>query len=132
VFQVTTNGVLTTLVSFNGANGKDPSDGLVLGSDGNLYGTTGGGGPGGGGTIFRLVTSPKFTKVASQPGGSLLLTGAGLPNDGYRIWAATDLPLPFTSWTLLTSGSFDTKGSFFYTDAGAVTNSSRFYRITAP
>ena len=40
VFKVTTNGVLTSLVSFNDANGAYPSAGLVFGRDGNFYGTT--------------------------------------------------------------------------------------------
>ena len=132
MFQVTTNGVLTTLVSFNRAIGDQPWAGLTLGSDGNLYGTTWADGPGGGGTIFRLVTSPKFTRVAPQSGGDLLLSATGLPNNAYRLWVATDLSLPLASWTLLTSGSFDTEGNYTYTDSGAGTNSSRFYRITVP
>jgi len=40
VFRLTTNGVLTTLFSFNGTNGASPATALVLGADGNLYGTT--------------------------------------------------------------------------------------------
>ena len=40
MFKVTTNGVLTTLVSFNSTNGASPSAELVLGKDGNFYGTT--------------------------------------------------------------------------------------------
>jgi uncharacterized repeat protein (TIGR03803 family) len=54
VFKVTTNGVLTTLVSFTSDNGSNPRAGLTLGSDGHFYGTTSGGGSGGGGTVFRL------------------------------------------------------------------------------
>src|SRR6266436_9291379 len=38
VFQITTNGTLTTLLSFNGTNGSSPFDSLVQGSDGNFYG----------------------------------------------------------------------------------------------
>ena len=44
VFKVTTNGTLTTLVSFNGTNGAYPHAGLTLGNDGNFYGTTSQGG----------------------------------------------------------------------------------------
>jgi uncharacterized repeat protein (TIGR03803 family) len=62
VFQITTNGALTTLHSFQGNDGFQPLAGLVQGSNGNLYGTTpyGGGGtcslpPCGSGTIFSLT-----------------------------------------------------------------------------
>ena len=131
VFRVTTNGVLTSLVSFTGADGAYPRAGLVLGRDGYFYGTTSEGGPGGGGTIFRLIISA-FTNVARQPSGSVLLTGTGPANGSYRLWARTDLSLPITSWTLLTSASFDSNGNFSYTDAGAATSPSRFYQLSVP
>lgn len=40
VFKVTTNGVLTTVISFGVTNGANPESPLVLGNDGDLYGTT--------------------------------------------------------------------------------------------
>src|SRR5262245_24891660 len=39
IFRVTTNGALTLLASFSGTNGWSPN-GLLLGKDGNFYGTT--------------------------------------------------------------------------------------------
>ena len=59
--ETTTNGVLTTLVSFNGSNGVYPFAALTLGTDGNFYGTTDGGGSSGNGTVFRLLLSPAIT-----------------------------------------------------------------------
>src|SRR2546430_1556392 len=79
----------------------------------------------------RLVISA-FTSVAIQPGGSVLLTGTGPANAGYRLWASTDLSLPFASWTRLTSSSFESNGNFSYTDGGATTNASRFYQLSVP
>lgn len=58
VFRVTTNGVLTTFLAFNGANGSAPSAPVLVGNDGALYGTTQYGGPSGSGTVFKLFLGP--------------------------------------------------------------------------
>ena len=68
VFQMTTNGTLTTRVSFNLSNGCNPSSGLVQGSDGNFYGTTDGGGAGGGGTVFKMTPAGVLTTLVSFNG----------------------------------------------------------------
>jgi uncharacterized repeat protein (TIGR03803 family) len=49
-----------------GADGGSPIGGLVIDAAGNLYGTTGGGGPSGGGTAFKLSPNPsgwRFTRL---------------------------------------------------------------------
>ncbi|MFN7994941.1 MAG: choice-of-anchor tandem repeat GloVer-containing protein [Bryobacteraceae bacterium] len=73
VFKLTPAGIYTVLHSFTALPstlGSQPMAGLVLGSDGFLYGTTSIGGAGGYGTIFRLKTNGAnfavihdFTKV---------------------------------------------------------------------
>jgi uncharacterized repeat protein (TIGR03803 family) len=45
------------LFDFSAGEGVDPLAGVTLGTDGNLYGTTLGGGTGDNGTIFRLVNA---------------------------------------------------------------------------
>jgi len=50
----THTSALTTLVSFNGANGAFPFAGLLRDVSGNLYGTTQDGGPNNFGTVFEL------------------------------------------------------------------------------
>jgi len=92
VFTITTNGVFTSLLSFNATNGANPTAGLVLGRDGSFYGTTQDGGAndldaGGDGTVFRIQTSPNgaFTSLLSfgvtngaYPTGALMLGTNGL------------------------------------------------------
>lgn len=69
VFQITSNGTLTTLYSFcaqpNCIDGVSPVSGLLQASDGNLYGSTDGGGANNLGTIFRISTTGVFTSLYS-------------------------------------------------------------------
>jgi uncharacterized repeat protein (TIGR03803 family) len=65
VFKMTPTGTLTTIVSFNGANGCSPQAPLIQGTDGNFYGTTTYGGPNGGGTVFQVTTNGVLTTLAA-------------------------------------------------------------------
>jgi len=56
IFQITTNGTLTTLVSFNKTNGATPDAGLTPAGDGNFYGTTYYGGTNGG--YWKSIVCP--------------------------------------------------------------------------
>jgi uncharacterized repeat protein (TIGR03803 family) len=64
LFRVESNGALTKLHDFNGTNdGYDPMEALVVGPDGALYGSSSYGGTDGYGTLFRLETNGRFTKL---------------------------------------------------------------------
>lgn len=86
VFQVTTNGTLTTLVNFNGTNGASPHAGLTWGLDGNLYGTTATGGTNGlpYGTLFRVTTVGALTTLTNfnNSNGANPIAGLTLGTDG--------------------------------------------------
>jgi uncharacterized repeat protein (TIGR03803 family) len=131
VFRITTNGAFTSLVTFQGTNGSNPMASLVMGNDGNLYGTTARGGSGGGGTIFRLVLTPHLTALARLPNGNFVLTGTGPSGSPFRLWASTDASRPISSWTLLTNGAFAADGTFSYTDASPA-SPARFYSVSTP
>ena len=82
VFKITPGGTLTTLYNFcsqpNCSDGESPFVGLVQGSDGNFYGTTGGGGVNGYGTVFRITTGGTLTTIYSFDGFNGLRTDTGL------------------------------------------------------
>jgi uncharacterized repeat protein (TIGR03803 family) len=70
VFQITSGGALTPLYSFtNGADGSQPDAGLLLGSDGNFYGTTTTGGSNGFGTVFKITPVGALTPLYSFTNG---------------------------------------------------------------
>ena len=55
VFRIDQNGNVKILYAFkNIPDGASPTGGVTQGTDGNLYGTTSGGGKSGGGTLFQL------------------------------------------------------------------------------
>jgi uncharacterized repeat protein (TIGR03803 family) len=75
VFKITPGGTLTTLHSFDKSDGGNPAAGLILGTDGNFYGTTlyggakscvdGAGIDLGCGTIFKITPSGTLTTLHS-------------------------------------------------------------------
>ena len=89
VFQVTTNGALTSLVSFPGTNGQWPTAALTLGNDGNFYGTTEAGGSAGYetgyGTAFQVTTNGTLTTLvffSNYTNGANPYAALTLGNDG--------------------------------------------------
>jgi len=80
VFKITTNGALATLYSFTGGNdGSDPEARLLLGNDGNLYGTTAAGGASGDGTLFKLpATGGSVSTLVQFDGANGATPMAGL------------------------------------------------------
>ncbi len=79
----------TTLVSFNGANGASPDGSLIADANGDLFGTTSGGGANGIGTVFEILktaagyASTPTTLVSfngtngASPDGSLIADANG-------------------------------------------------------
>ncbi len=79
VFQLDPDGSFKSLYSFTGgSDGAYPFGGLVLGADGNIYGTTSGGGTYGGGTVFRLAPRNGLTTLVEFDGFQGLAPAAAM------------------------------------------------------
>jgi uncharacterized repeat protein (TIGR03803 family) len=139
VFQLATNGTLTTLISFAHSNGANPYAGPVQGSDGTLYGTTYTGGAyadtldDGYGTVFQIILPPRIlnqpTNETVSAGGSAAFTvginGVGpityqWRKNGANIAGAISSSLVLTNISANSSGSY----SVTVSNAGGTTVSS--------
>jgi uncharacterized repeat protein (TIGR03803 family) len=124
VFKISSGGSFLTLHDFDGTDGEDPGGGLVRGTDGNFYGTTGSGTTNYG-TVFKITPGGTLTTLhnfeygdGSQPYGALEqatdgsfygTTGGGGPNPcGQRGCG--------TVFKISSDGSFVSLHSFDYTD----------------
>ena len=85
IFKLTPDGTLNTLHNFCSVGGSSCTDGggsdggMMLGNDGNFYGTTVSGGSNGGGTIFMITASGLFSTLYNfcGQGGTSCTDGSG-------------------------------------------------------
>jgi uncharacterized repeat protein (TIGR03803 family) len=152
IFRMAPGGSPTTLLSFDGSDGT-VSSGLVSGADGELYGTSKGGGTNSYGTVFSITPDGSLTTLHDFAGpdgampcdGLVLANGllygttleGGANNDG-TVFSITP------SGELTTLHSFDgTDGSgacdllsakdggfYGFTTAGGTDNGGTVFRIT--
>jgi uncharacterized repeat protein (TIGR03803 family) len=89
IFKVSTNGLLTTLFTFDAGavsgsyytngSGASPKSSLTLGTDGVFYGSASSGGTNGTGTLFKVTTNGLFSPLYTFGAG---VTNAGYPQSG--------------------------------------------------
>lgn len=84
VFKISTNGTVTNPAVFEGINGINPQGSLIVDAEGNMYGTTTGGGEYNDGNIFKITPDGTFMTLASFDGndgnfpvGRLVMDAAG-------------------------------------------------------
>jgi uncharacterized repeat protein (TIGR03803 family) len=132
IFKVTTAGSLSTITSFDGADGANPDFGsLIQGVNGNFYGSTISGGANYGcgndlgcGTVFSVTPTGQLTTIYSfcaQPNctdGTELFGGVvqGTAGELYGVTAEGGANNYGTVFKLTTAGALKTLRSFDFTD----------------
>jgi uncharacterized repeat protein (TIGR03803 family) len=138
VFQLTTNGALTTLLSFDGNDdGAAPHSTLWQGTDGGLYGTTSEGGTNGldvslpslgDGAVFRLGVAPPVILSATASNQTFTFTWNAMPNVPYQAQYKNDLSQ--ATWVNLGGPVASSNGVAGQSDTIGATNKARFYRVS--
>jgi uncharacterized repeat protein (TIGR03803 family) len=130
IFEISSNGGFTALYSFEGTNdGSTPVAPLVLGMDGNLYGTASFGGEADAGTVFKVelstLAAPQFTSIVVGS-GSITVSWTTVVGQMYQLQVASNLAQ--NNWSNLSTPQTGTGGSLSYAD-GSVGLVQRYYRV---
>lgn len=70
IFRVTTGGVFRQLYGFASSTGDEPDGGLILATNGNLYGTAAYGGTSNYGVLFKLTSTGSYSVLHQFAGGT--------------------------------------------------------------
>jgi alpha-galactosidase len=83
--------------------------------------------------LFRLTAQPTpqpVIRYAKLSGGNFIFGGSnGLAYGPFQVCTATNLRVPFSNWSLLSTGSFDLTGGFNVTDAISPAKPQVFYLL---
>ena len=115
IYRITPGGKLTTLHSFNNADGAYPAPSLVERVKGVFFGTTAGGGTNGDGTVFAITARGALTTLHSFNG-----------TDGFSPFVLTAGSDGNLYGTTLGGGANQAGTVFQFTPAGALTTLHSF------
>jgi uncharacterized repeat protein (TIGR03803 family) len=132
---------LTTLHSFAGTDGSTPNAGLTIGSDGNYYGTTFGGGTNQLGTIFKITPAGALTAIHNFAGtdGSNPYGPLAFGNDGnfYGTTSSGGTASMGTVFQITPAGALTTLHTFAGSDGSypfaglTLAGNGNFYGVTS-
>jgi len=84
-------------------------------------------------TIAQIVFTYSPRETIARDGTNVVIVGTGgPPGTSYHLLASTNLALPMSQWTPITTDLFDGSGSFRYTNAINATSRRQFFRTALP
>ena len=144
IFKMTPAGAITTLHTFTGVgtDGAIPESGLVLGVDGNFYGTASQGGTGDFGIVYKITPAGTFTSLHSfDETDGAFPASALVQGTDKNFYGTTEYGVPGiygTAFKISSTGTFTSLVSFDdtngYEPIGGMVQGTNgdFYGTTAP
>ncbi len=128
VFKMTPQGQITTIFEFTGQAGLCPGyrplAGLILGHDGNLYGTCAYSGTYGGGNIFRILMPGPGLGITVIGDAAVLSWRTNYQGFGLE----TSTTLTSGTWSAATNAPLSSNGRFWSTNS--LPGDTRFFRLS--
>lgn len=129
IYEYSSTGQLSTLVTLSGANGSNPEGNLTFDAAGNLYGVTNQGGTSGYGTVFELTPNPGGGVCGGVTLASLAFTPTAIPSGSTSQGTVTlSAPAPSGGATvgLVSDNSFGLVPATMTVAAGATSGTFTF------
>jgi len=84
-------------------------------------------------TIVQIVFTPSIRATISRVGTNVIISGTGgLSGEKYILLTSTNLALPMSQWTPLTTNLLDGSGSFTRTNAIKASMPAQLFRTVLP
>jgi len=83
--------------------------------------------------VLSIVSSPtpppEFSGISANGNGLVFSGMSGVPDWPYEVLVSTNLNLPLTNWTILSTNAFDASGHFSFTNGFDPGAGQQFYRL---
>jgi hypothetical protein len=85
--------------------------------------------------VLTVMLPPSFGNIHAESGvsGSFILSGTGgFSNGTYYVLTSSNLLVPLTNWTIITTDRFDSTGGFTFTNPAPTNTPQQFYLLQLP
>jgi uncharacterized repeat protein (TIGR03803 family) len=81
---------------------------------------------------LTVLLRPNFYGISNSASGTTTLLLASTPGSTNRLWATTNLSLPFSQWQPIATNTADTTGLFQFIDTNTDGTPAKFYILSSP
>jgi fibronectin-binding autotransporter adhesin len=84
------------------------------------------------GQVNLVVSGPQFGKILATANGLVISGSGGTTNGTYYLLSSSNLTMPLSQWTRVSTNQFDGSGNFNLTNSVSGNTPAQFYRLQMP